>query len=140
MECPTCGQPCPREIPESLGEAAMDVRQMFQDRGVRITPLQAKLLSILRNRNRPVSYGLLMETIYGWRPDGDYPLDKTLHVVASVARKKIKEAKLPWALKAVWGYGYELEEKQTAKTMKRVALCLAGSLLVAHPLLAHLLS
>lgn len=139
MECPTCGQPCSREIPENLSQEAMDVRQIFKDRGVKITPLQAKLLSILKNRNRPVSYGLLMETIYGWRPDGEYPLDKTLHVVASVARKKIKAAKLPWTLKAVWGYGYELEEKKTAKTMRNVALSLMGYLAVAHPLLAHLL-
>jgi len=109
--CPTCGQQCSKAIPEGLSESAVDLKKVFEKRGVHLTLLQAKLICVLKNKNRPVSYNLIMETIYGFRPDGDYPLHKTLHVVASVARRKIKKSGLDWDLKVVWGYGYELEER-----------------------------
>ncbi len=138
MECPTCGQPCSREIPEHLSEGAMEIRQLFKSRGVHVTPLQAKLLHILKGKNRPVAYGTIIESIYGFKPSGDYPQDEVLKVAASGARRKIEEAKLKWKIVCAYGFGYELEEEQTPKTLRRVAISVAGCLLLAHPLLGWL--
>jgi len=138
LECPTCGQPCSREIPEHLSEGAAEIRAMFRDRGAHITPMQAKLLHILRGKNRPIAYGTILESIHGFKPSGDYPQDEILKVAASGARKAIKKAGLKWKITCTWGFGYELEEGQASKTMRRVALSLFFALVASQAVLGWL--
>lgn len=128
MECPTCGQSCDRDFFMERDEKLADLRYQFSELGVSLTPMEAKILYALKDKSRPVSRNLLMENIYGFRPDGEYAMEKTVDVVICRIRKKIKRAKLPWLLKTVWGFGYELQERKTAGTLKRAALALAIAL------------
>lgn len=117
----------------------MSIRMLFKDRGVHLTPLQAKLIHVLKGRNRPVAYGTILESLYGFKPSGDYPQDEVLKVAASTARKKIQKAGFPWKIVCTYGFGYELDEGKTTKTLRRAAVGLGLTLALTHPLLGRLL-
>lgn len=124
MECPTCGQPCSRDIPEQFADEASSLQKMFRDRGANLTRMQARLLTTIRGKNRPIAYQTIFDQVYGWRPDGDCPQDETLKVMATKCRQAIVAAGLPWRIICHWGIGYELDETGTKKAIKRMAFAL----------------
>ena len=138
MECPTCGQPCSRQIHDALDNSAMDVIALFSRQGVHITSSEARLLTVLKGRNRPIQKGLIMEAVYGWRPDADYPSEKIIDVFVCKLRGKIKKAKLPWSIVTHWGIGYELDEGNTNKFLKRMTCVLMILLPLGQVILSRL--
>ena len=133
MECPICGNDHDGKLYQTK---ISHVMSHFTQQGVHLTRMEAKFLAIVYGRNRPVARSLIMDGLYGDRIDGGPDSgDKIIEQFVLRVRRKIQKAGLPWKLNNVYGFGYELKEERTAPTMRRVALSLAGSLLVAHPLL-----
>ena len=131
-ECPTCGQHVSNQIAERLDLNVLSVREVFWDRNVHLTNKEAQILAAIRGKNRPISKSMIMDAVYGTDPNGG-PSDKTLDVIICKIRQKITKAKLTWRLTTVWGYGYELEERNPSKALKRAGAALALFLAFAHP-------
>ena len=136
MECPICGSVCD---PGLYQVKISDMHAKFYDRGVKLTNSEARVLSVIYRRNRPVPRSLLMDALYGNDLDGGPDSgEKILEQFILRIRRKIKKAGLPWEVIPVRGFGYELRESQTTATMRRLAGALAIALLLAHPVIGRL--
>lgn len=65
------------------------------------------------------SYSLLMEAVYGGRPDCDQPASNVLHVLVGKMRPKLQ--KLGIEIETVWGTGYRMSPESKAKAEVLIA-------------------
>ncbi len=138
MECPTCGQPSFRGTRDSLDQRALAMKSLFLQRGVELTKGEARVLAILRGKNRPISRNLIMDQMYWDRSDGEFPDDKIIDVWICKVKPKIQKAKLPWRVLTHWGLGYQLEEENPSKSLKRIACTLMILLPLGQVILSRL--
>lgn len=136
MECPICGS---HYEPGLYQVKLSDMRAKFLERGVDLSNSEARVLSAIYRRNRPVPRAMLMDALYGHDANGGPDSgEKILEQFVLRARRKIKQAGLPWEIITVRGFGYELREADTAPTLKRVAISLSIALPGAQVLLGWL--
>ncbi len=132
MECPTCGQAIShKDIDDKMSEVLAE----FASRGVKLRKSEARVLLALKGKNRPVPLWSILDALYIAKPEGppDWA-DNVVTIHVSRLRSKIAAAGLPWKIVNFPGFGYELDERQTSKTLKTTACWLGAALLVAHPL------
>ena len=104
MTCPFCE-------PGRVKDDALETVEFFHEKGVHLSPNESVCLSVLMKNTGIVRSTFLIDSMWGADPGGGPDdVQNNLKVYISKCRQKIKQAKLPWNLRVIFGTGYILEK------------------------------